>query len=229
MRREDGFTLIELLAALAIGTVVLLAAFGLLDSAVGLQGRVAERVDAIQRARQTMDIVTRDLRSQVCPDPLTPALISASDRSVDFYVDLGDGSATSPLERRTITFDPVANQLTEAVYVATGTPGAWTFPTSPTRTDTLLTNVVQDGATAVFRYYTFDTSLTPATPTLELTGGPALTANDRARVVRIAVDFLTRGSSAPSTTDQAAALQDDVYLRAADPNDNSPVTQCPLT
>jgi type II secretion system protein J len=72
-RSEDGFTLVELLVALLIGTVVLMGAFTVLDSTASVTGTVARRVDSLQRGRTALDLMTRDLRSQVCVGLLTDA------------------------------------------------------------------------------------------------------------------------------------------------------------
>src|SRR4051812_36170964 len=102
LRSEDGFTIVELLTAMVIGIVVLFAALTVLDTSISVTGRVTSRVDALQRGRTAMDLMIRDLRSQVCVGILTNAstgatgtddsLIGGSDTSVDFYTDLGDGS-----------------------------------------------------------------------------------------------------------------------------------------
>lgn len=226
LRGEDGFTITEVLTACIIGIVVLLAAFGLLDSSIGLTSKVNERVDAIQRGRQAMDAITRDLQSQVCVITTTsnstpvPSLLGGSNNSVDFYVDLSDGSGAKPPERRTITFDSSSRTINEAIYVPTGSASAYAFPSTPTRTITLLDNVVQDGTTPVFRYYAFDA-------TNPLTATTALSSSDRAKVVRILVAFVTRGTNATSTTARSAELQDEVFLRSVDPNEDNPTPQCP--
>ena len=62
---ERGFTLPELLIAMAIGLIVLLAAFMLLDRAVS--ARPGRRPPGrLQRGRLAMELITRQLRSQVC-------------------------------------------------------------------------------------------------------------------------------------------------------------------
>lgn len=231
MRREDGFTLPEVLTACLIGIVVLLAAFGLLDSAVGLTSKVNERVDAIQRGRQAMDTITRDLRSQVCvitnttvngvPTSTTaPSLIAGSGTAIDLYVDLSDGSGATPPQRRTLTFDAGTRRITQTIYVPTGSPGSYVFPTTPTRSSVVLGNVVQQGATPVFQYFAYGSS----TP---LSAAAGLSSADRAKVVRILVTYVTRGTNTTTTTARSAVLQDEVYLRAADPNESNPTPQCP--
>jgi type II secretory pathway pseudopilin PulG len=234
LRDEAGFTLPELLTALVIGMFVLLAAFDLLDNSVALTTGVNRRVDALQRGRTALDQMTRDLRSQVCVGVDAPAapggsssepsLIAASDTSVDFYADLGDGSAAQPPERRTIVFDPSQRTIEERIYRPTGNAGNYVFPATPTGRRTLLTDVVQDGATPVFRYYAFDTAA-PPTPSVLLPASAGLSTADLLRTVRIAIAFRSR-STDNSTTSGAAALQDDVYRRAVNPNKTILTPEC---
>ena len=63
---ERGFTIIELMVAMSVGMVVLLAAFMLLDRSFTASGQIADRQEALQRGRQAMELITRQLRSQVC-------------------------------------------------------------------------------------------------------------------------------------------------------------------
>jgi prepilin-type N-terminal cleavage/methylation domain-containing protein len=229
LRDEEGFSLPELLLAMIIGTVIVLAAFGLLDTAVGVGTKVNKRVDATQRARVAMAMITRDLRSQVCipGDPPKPSLGAASDTSVDVYTDLGDGSAAKPPQRRTITFDPTARRLTESIYTPTGSAGSYVFPTTPTATRTLLTDVVRDGTTPIFRYYPPDT--TPdndAVSPAALPAASALTAAQLDDVVRIVVVFRVLPAGSTDTTGRTVVMQDEVYRRAVDPNAPDPTPEC---
>ena len=92
LRSQDGFTLPELLTAMAMGTIILLGAFGLLDTAMRRTSETQLKVEATQRGRQALDLVTRQLRSQVCLDTATPAVLEATPTSVTFYADLSNGS-----------------------------------------------------------------------------------------------------------------------------------------
>jgi type II secretory pathway pseudopilin PulG len=228
VRGEAGFSLIELLAAMIIGIVIVLAAFGLLDTAVGIGTKVNKRVDATQRGRVALATITRDLRSQVClpGDTPQPSLRGASDTSVDVYTDLGNGSTTQPPQRRTITFNPVQRTIVENIYTPTGGVGSYVFSGTPTTTRTLLTDVVRDGTTPVFRYYPLDTTpddaLSPAA--LSATSGLSTAALDD--VVRIVVLFKVFPAGSTDTSGRTVVLQDEVYRRAVDPNVTDPTPEC---
>jgi hypothetical protein len=190
---------------------------------------VTKRVDATQRGRVALDRVTRDLRSQVCVpgDPALDSLIAGSNNSVDFYADLGDGSAARPPQRRTITFDPAQRTIVERVYTPTGSAGNYVFPSTPTTTATLLKDVIQDGSTPVFTYYPIDSTpdddVAPAALSTS-SGGVSATALDT--VARIRVTFKTLPSGRTTAQPGDAVLQDDVYRHAVDPNSSDPTAQC---
>lgn len=108
---ESGFTLIELLAAMAIGLLVLMAAFMVLDRATSVSKEIADRQDAVQRGRQAMELIVRDLRSQVCLGDETEPITVAADDRVTFYAGLSDGS--TPVEQRTIRYDAASKTMVE--------------------------------------------------------------------------------------------------------------------
>ena len=163
---ESGFTLPELLTAMVIGLVVLMAAFMLLDRTVASTARVSDRQEAVQRGRLTMELMTRQLRSQVCLADDTP-ILAGDDNSVTFYANLS--SNPNSAQKRALRYVASEKRIYEDVYNGTGTYPALTFPASPTTTKELLRPVAQAdekvGSTMVtrpiFRYYRYD----PATTT----------------------------------------------------------------
>ena len=111
---ERGFTLIELLVAMSIGVVLLLAAFMLLDRSFTTSASIADRQDGLQRGRQAMELMTRQLRSQVCVivPPATaysPPVTSATDTAVTFYGSLNESSTN--VEKRTLTFSNAGSRV----------------------------------------------------------------------------------------------------------------------
>jgi Tfp pilus assembly protein PilW len=229
LRSEEGFTLPELLVGIIIGMIVVIASLNVLDNTVSLGTKVSKRVDATQRGRTGLDRITRDLQSMVCVpgDPAQDALIAGSDNSVDVYADLGDGSASRPPQRRTITYTPATRRLTESVYTPTGTAGAYVFPTTPTATTTLLSDVIQDGSTPISTYYPIDS--TPdddVAPTALSTSAGALAATDLDNVARIRITFKALPSNRSTAKPGDAVMQDDVYRSAVDPNSADTTPQC---
>jgi Prokaryotic N-terminal methylation motif len=229
LRGEEGFTLPELLVGIIIGMIVVIASLNVLDSTVSLGTKVSKRVDATQRGRTGLDRITRDLQSMVCVpgDPAQDALIAGSDNSVDVYADLGDGSASRPPQRRTLTYDPTQRKITERVYTPTGSAGSYVFPTAATATTTLLSDVIQDGSTPIFTYYPIDS--TPdddVAPTALSTSTGALAATDLDTVARIRITFKALPSNRTTAKPGDAVMQDDVYRSAVDPNSADTTAQC---
>lgn len=229
LRSEEGFTLPELLVGIIIGMIVVIASLNVLDNTVSLGTKVSKRVDATQRGRTGLDRITRDLQSMVCVpgDPAQDALIAGSDNSVDVYADLGDGSASRPPQRRTITYDPTQRKITERVYTPTGSAGLYVFPTAPTATTTLLNDVIQDGSTPIFTYYPIDpTPDDDVAPTALSTSAGALAATDLDNVARIRITFKALPSNRSTAKPGDAVMQDDVYRSAVDPNSADTTPQC---
>jgi len=219
-RDESGFTLPELLVAIPIGIIVLLATFFTLDSSIVLTGKVTDRVDRTQRSRVAMEDITRKLRSQVCPAVGSPALISAGDYSVRFYSFLG----TRPFvpDIREIAWDTNTNSIIERVWAGSGAAPNTTWAVTPT-SRTVLSDVKPTFVSGnagprgpVFKYYLGGGATPLTTP---------LSSTDLAATSRIGLSFMTYAQSR-NFTGPAATLQNDVFVRTADPNSSSTTPDC---
>jgi prepilin-type N-terminal cleavage/methylation domain-containing protein len=224
---ERGFTLVEMLVAMSIGVVILLGAFMLLDRSFTSSAQIADRQEGLQRGRQAMEVITRQLRSQVCIGTSSYPVVSGTDTSVTFYGSLSESSTN--VTKRTLTFSSTgAGSITETAVTGTGTYPALTFPTPvATDTKTVLTNVkqVMDGATArpIFKYYRYK----PGAPVgdLELLGTPLATAN-LGSVALIKVAFRAYAVRPIADDNDAAQLEDDVYIRISDSSELQETPQC---
>jgi type II secretory pathway pseudopilin PulG len=243
LRRQEGFTLPELLIGVTMSMIIALAGFALLETAMKKTGETADRVEATQRGRQAMDVITRELRSQVClpADQLgptfataQPAVAVASPTQVTFFSDMTDGTGAflNRVEKRVLVYDPAKKTLVEERYKTTGVvPLTWKSTGSK---KTLATNVVPEpnfspdpAKPTIFRYYAFGpaTASEPPKTNLELTNpGPA----DIGRIARIDVAFVRRSGTekVTKTTAGSLSLRSQVYIRAADPNDPAPYPTC---
>jgi hypothetical protein len=207
---ERGFSLTEHLVAMFIGMIVLMAAFMLLDRTFTASGQIADRSDALQRGRNAMEQITRELRSQVCLGTTAP-VVSGSDLSVTFYADLSDGS--TPIKKRTLTYDATADTITDSAITGAGTYPALTF--NGTVVNNLLLNKVEqimDGSTArpVFRYWGYKLNTTIGE--LEKLATP-LSAASLKRVAVIEVGFRSFAARPVMNDKDSATIQDNVYLR----------------
>jgi prepilin-type N-terminal cleavage/methylation domain-containing protein len=219
---ERGFTLIELLVAMVIGMVVLMAAFMVLDRTISASGQVADRSEALQRGRQAMELISRQLRSQVCVGNTKP-IVSGTDTSISFYADLSDG--TTPIKQRTLSYSSTTDTITESVVTGAGTYPSLTFTGTPTSTP-LLTKVkqIQDtGLRPIFRYYGYQTGTTNGT-LVQLTA--PLSATDIGRVALIKVGFRAFAVRPISNDKDSAVLEDDVYTRTAVPTQLQGAPEC---
>jgi len=234
IRRQEGFTLIELLVGMSIGTIVMLAAFGLVDSGSAASKRVTDRVEATQIGRAAMEEVMQDLRSAVCvwqggTTYLKPFADVSNANQVTFYRQLygspsggSDPGKTGTVRPQKVVLSVTGGQLVEKVYDAAGvgplglpTPAPWSWPTQ-TATRVLAGNVkpVSAGA-AYFTYYAYATGAAAPTlppPALSL-GGGNVAAADLPRIVKVGVQFLF-GPPRNTTngTDHYVSLGDEASL-----------------
>ena len=151
-------TLPEVLVTMVIALVLSLATFALVDVTIRRTGEISQRVDGVQRGRVAMDLMTRQLRSQVCLGPNAPSsrsIVAGTATSVTFYVEMGDpstaGSSASPsatpapraIEKRSLTLETAGayapGTLVERRWVGTPSTTAqlgFIFPADATPTST---------------------------------------------------------------------------------------------
>ena len=211
---EGGFALTELLVAMTVGLIVLLAAFLLLDRAHSASREISDRQDAVQRGRQATEYLTRQIRSQVCLGNTTEPITHGSKNQLTFYADLSDGSKN--VERRTITYDPVAKRITEQVFPGVGVYPDLTFAATPAETRILLTKVepVTSPTTNFLRYYAFDPGGAPGA--LRELQEP-LIASDLPLVVMVKLAFVALPEGPRPRDRDATTFHNDVYVRLANP------------
>jgi prepilin-type N-terminal cleavage/methylation domain-containing protein len=242
LRRNDGFTLPEVLVAMTVGFIVLAATLGLLESTVRLAFGMVAKTDSMQRGRLAMDNITQQLRSQVCLDLDTPAIVAGDGsqvtaNSVTLYVDFSSADGTRPPIKRKLEFPTTpfgSGNIHAFTYTTTDlTPVPGDFTTSPTSAGVVLENVVRQRKPPpnsaqeepFLRYYAFQPVGNPPhpEPTLELT--PPLDAAEAARVARIDVKFLARPTGSNDNS-KGVNISDQVMVRHADPNLSVPDPAC---
>jgi type II secretory pathway pseudopilin PulG len=223
LRSQRGFTLMELVVGMGLGMIVLLAAFTVVDRAFVNNKAVSDREDALQRGRITLELMTRQIRSMTCAGQYTP-VTKGTDNEINFYAYMGDPTVTGANllpQLHKLVYDPTAKTISETDYPVTSVtstpPTVGTTPSMPTRV--LLSNVVPVSGTPVFTYYTYDPTATQGTGGfINLNAGSAgLSTADQARVVKVAISFLTRPTGIKVTDPHSTTFQDDVFWRAVDP------------
>lgn len=219
-RDERGMTLIELMVGMSIALVVTFASFAVLDRATTASQEIADRQEAIQMGRQAMELITRQLRSQVCLGEAAEPISYGDDTTLAFYADLSDGS--EPIARRQLTYVAPAGgepgRIQEDVFDGSGTYPDLTFPEVASRSRTMLARAAQavdaGQPLPVFRYYAFH----PGSPTgdMELLPTP-LSADDASRTVVVRIAFVAQPERPQPRDADTSTLIDDVYVRLADP------------
>jgi prepilin-type N-terminal cleavage/methylation domain-containing protein len=220
---ERGFSLTELLVAVTIGMVILMAAFMVLDRTISSSAQIADRTEALQRGRTAMDLMARELRSQVCLGTTKP-IVSASDTSVQFYSDLSSGNPMV-IKRRTITYSSSTNKITEAAVTGTGTYPGLSFTGAAVNTTVLgKAKQVMDGSTArpIFRYYGYQTGTTNGTLVQLNPASPT----DLGRVAMIRIAFRSYAERPIAQDPNSATIENDVYVRVAVPTQNQGAPEC---
>ena len=216
---EGGYTLIEILIGMTVGLFVIMASWAVLDRATVASHEIADRQEAVQRGRQAMELITRQLRSQVCLGESAEPISFGDGDTITFYADLSDGSQN--VARRTIAFEAPQDQpalIREEVYPGFGTYPELTFQATPETSRALIEGVARAQSGGVdqpaFRYYAFQ----PGSPTgdLEELATP-LSATDASRTVMVRIAFVSLPDRTRPRDMDATTLQDDVYVRLADP------------
>jgi len=222
VRDESGFSLVELVVALAIGTIVLLAAFMLVDASTPLAQRTNDRVDAFQRGRLALDVVGAELRSQVCmPGAIPPIMPTVSDEDdIWFY---GNNQDQNSLPQRHHIYLQ-GNALLEDTWQGVGTQSNVTFPVNPPpKTRTLLSPVALVPGVNLFRYFGFDENLPAAVN--KPVNTPVSVADSR-NIVQVNLSFVARPTRATAASVRDSTFQQAVFFRTADPTDPMKGAKC---
>jgi prepilin-type N-terminal cleavage/methylation domain-containing protein len=207
MREERGFTLIELMVSAAIGSVIMLVAYGLMDATIRAFGDSTDRTEVASRGRIALDAATQALRSPVCLEPETSAVISADGSSIQFWSD------TTGSDFRTGNPQPVVRELSVAGGVLTERVRA-TVGGAVTQQRELAAGVSQIGSTPYFRYWKLSPATTPPRRADVAVTTPAA-ATDLPLIARVSISFQVDPRSGGNAK-SAAQFQNDVYIRSFD-------------
>jgi type II secretory pathway pseudopilin PulG len=152
---EQGFTIVEMVVAMALGLVILIALFTLMDFTTRQASRTFTRIDATQRARTKLAQIENELQSACLTSGVTPIQAGSTSGSLIFLSAYGNAVQPTPIEHD-ISFSSSTGTLTDSLYAVTGgTAPDWTFSSTPYTTNTLLTGVAQSGTTPVFQYFAY--------------------------------------------------------------------------
>jgi prepilin-type N-terminal cleavage/methylation domain-containing protein len=230
LRNQDGFTLMEVITAMTVGLVLLGSTLTLLQSSVKLNTGVLAKTDAMQRGRLAMDTITQQLRSQVCFDMDTSAIVAGSDGShVTFYSDYT--AENDPPVKRRITIDG-RGIVSDRYDAPNPLPQEFTpddYDAFPDASNLVLQNAAllfdsKTGKTVPFlRYYAYKEKDGLLTATEELT--PPLDDAEAARAARVEITYVSRPTGGGDGK-KNVTLNDEIMARHSDPNLAVPDPKC---
>lgn len=213
LRAEHGFTLVEMLVTMVTGMVVILATLSVLDISISQSSRITERTDADQRGRLAMEKILLELHSSCIADPFTPVQPESTATSLRFISQTGANASFTTVTKHEIELNTATGKLTDASYVSSPVEGTtMTFPSTPTRTETVLTGVSsskQEGKTVpVFSYYKY------AGGNLSNTEEEVpLIKTDAEATAEVTVSFTVAPSSERTTADRTVDFTNTAVLR----------------
>lgn len=212
LRQESGITLLEMLVSLAVGTVVMLAGFGLIDMSFNFSARIFDRSDASQLARMALSHVTQELHSSCVAGGITPIQSGSDGSHLSFLSGYGSGATITPTLHK-VAF--AGGALTDTTYASIGgSAPSWSFATQPSAGVTVATHVTQAaiGSPAVtvpvFSYYGYTAGeLSSTAMTTPLTTASA------AAVAEVTIAFGVGPSSGSTAAGRLQTVDDSVVLR----------------
>jgi type II secretory pathway pseudopilin PulG len=242
LRSQGGFTLVELLVAMAAGIAVLFALSTLMIVTLHQSQRTFTRVDATRQARTALANIENELHSAcVAGSAATPIQTGSTADNLIFLSFYGTSAAPTPVWHQ-LTFNSVAQTLTDSSYNVAGTAPDWTQG-SLIGSKRLLGNVTrQPGSTPVFQYFAYAPEYTDSvgdvyyaipdgSNTMPVTGATlaaaplatsaGLSSNDAGNVVEVLVNLqvgaTTNSLSRGTLAGTSVPVTDSVSLRLTTP------------
>jgi prepilin-type N-terminal cleavage/methylation domain-containing protein len=249
LRSEDGFTLIELLVAMALGTILLLAAFSFLEFTTSDVSRINARAQVDRTGRTALENIMLELHS-ACVAPRTIPIQPGSTANTLWLI-----SETSPLNTNgepvsalatvklhDITYTPASGKaqgtLTERSWPSSGPVSHYTFNTAATPTvRKLLTGVKQSGeleSTPIFQYYRYYHEGDTGAKLGSLDPNPteALEEKQTREIAKVTVSFTLAPEGHEYTTfgnDRPVALEDSAVFRLETSSEAAGTANLPCT
>ncbi len=219
---QRGTTLAEVVVATMAGTIIFLGLVMVVVASMHQQTRISKRVHATQEARTLVHKIVTELHSSCVASSVAPIQAGSTENSLVYVYQTGSGAALTPVLHKVSLSGTTLSLIT---YPATGgsTP-KWTFSSTPSATQTLLTNVSGVSASEpLFRFYRYKEGAIPATPMpvpLSATEAP----------FAVQVDIALKVSPTGSTVTDAKApgiVQDSAVLRFSPPSANVNASNLP--
>ncbi len=243
---ESGYTLIEMLIAISVGSVVILAAFSLLQFTTNDVSRITARARVDQRGRLALEQIMLELHSACVAPNVTPIRAGSSATELRFISEINPlnkekepipTSELATVRARRIVYTPQVGKtlgtLVEESWLSTG-KYKFNEAEKPATKVTLLTGVEKTGSTPIFQYYRYyrEKDLSPVYGKLNPTALPTITAAEAPYVTKVAVSFTAvpeAREATTSTNDRPVALEDSAVFRLAGASEAASEANLPCT
>lgn len=228
IRDERGTTLVELMVGLMMGMLILSALTTVIIVTIHGAARVSARVEATQNGRLALARVTEELHSSCVYPKLAPIKSQATKESTGttlrfVHAANGQGQAAVPTPILSV-LSLSGGILTQSDYpVASGSAPNWTFSTTASSTQQLMTKVAPiPPSSAIFTYYAYESG-----QLVQLPASP-LSETNAARTIQVQVAINTSPRTSPVKDAGAdSSIQDSAALRLTPPSFNENATALP--
>ena len=228
-------TLVELTVALVAGLIVMAAVVIGMLTTIRETGRIADHVEANQRARIAMTAVVNDLQSAcLSRENYVPIKVGSDGQKIIFTypkqslvkegsVEVPNGAAVVPTPVKS-EVELSGTSLVQRNYdVVSGKAPNWIFGTTPV-TETFMTGVSPVTATSpIFTYYAYSGATIATTPL-----ATPITEKTAATAAQVGIAFKTApNQSIPGDANAPTEIRNSVLLRMTAPSYNSTIQNLP--
>jgi len=165
---SPGFTLIEAMVAMSLSSVIMLAAFGLVNIAQSNTTRTTEQTHVDQIARLAMEKTMEVLHSACIVPETTPIVEGSTSNKLKIISEEGDKAVFPSVHLNEIYYTASTHKLWDSEYKSEETAESqypnWKFPSKPEKTVLLAEHVEpapvepsegSSGTQPIFRYYKY--------------------------------------------------------------------------
>lgn len=246
---EQGYTLIELVIAMALGTILLLAAFAFLEFTTSDVSRISARAQVDRTGRTALENIMLELHSACVAPSIIPIQPGSTGTTIKFI------SETSPLNTNgepvsalatvglhEITYEPASGKaqgtLIERSWPSSGTAASYAFNTATAPTvHKLLIGVKQSGEhenTPIFQYYRYyhEGDTEAKLGILDPNPTTALEKTETEDIAKVTVSFTLAPEGHEYTTfgsDRPVALEDSAVFRLETSSEAAGTANLPCT
>jgi Tfp pilus assembly protein PilW len=221
---ESGITLIELLVAVVAGIVVMAAITIAMLTTVRETGRIADHVEANQRARLAMTSMVNDLQSACIAPNAIPIQEGSSGLKLIFTHQVGEAVLPIPEKSEIELKEGSLVQRNYPALAKTAGESAWKYSTTAKSTETIMKNVsLLPSTTSIFTYYAYAGASISTTPL-----AVPVTEKVAESAAQVSIAFKAAPSqSINGDTNAATEIRDSVLLRMTAPSYSSTVQNLP--